>query len=143
MATKTFTSIVQLQAMMQPMITKAIMASARRISYELRRIVDEQYYQDPEFYPNIYRRTNSFLDAAVYNMLGTNMAEIGIDTDEMSYRNGFDPDIVVENASKSWHGSELYATGTEDFWTVFEEWADKNVSRILREELKNAGLNLA
>lgn len=143
MATKTFTTIVQLEAFVNNAITKAIMTASVRIRNELRNIVDEQYYQDPDFYPNIYRRTNMFLDSASYELIGKNMAEIGINTDEMHYRNGFDPDVVVENASKSWHGSELYATGTVDFWTTFEQWADENVIKILREELINAGLTLS
>lgn len=140
---KTFSTMVQLQAMIQPLITKAIMAASVRITRELRNIVDEQYYKDPEFYPNIYCRTNMFLDSASYQLLGKNMAEIGINTDEMHYRNGFDPDQVVEWASESKHGADYFQTSTTDFWTVFEDWADKNVMKILREELVNQGLKLS
>lgn len=140
--TKTFTTMVQLQAMLEPMITKALMSTARILSEKLRESIDEQYYKDPNFYPNVYQRTNKFLDSASYQLIGKNMAEIFVDTDMMSYKNGFDPDIVVENASKSWHGSELYATGNEDFWTTFENYCEENAIKILREELQKQGLKL-
>ena len=40
------------------------------------------------------------------------------------------------------HGSPLYQTDTEDFWSVFIEWADDNVPLLLRSELKKQGLNV-
>lgn len=140
---KTFTTMVQFQKMIEPLIRNALLAASVRIRNELRNIIDEQYYKDPDFYPNIYRRTNTFLDSASYQLIGKNMAEIGINTDEMHYYNGFDPDQVVEWASKSMHGSPLYQTGADDFWTTFENWADENVPKILKEELLNQGLKLS
>jgi hypothetical protein len=143
MATKTFTQWVQLENFIQSACTKAIMAAAVRITKELRNIIDEQYYHDPDFYPNIYRRTNSFLDSASYRLIGKSMAEIGINTDEMNYKNGFDPEQVVEWAAQSMHGGEMYQTSTTDFWTTFDQWADENVIKILREELLAQGLKLS
>ena len=114
MATKTFTTMVQFQAMLEPMITKALMSTSRILAEKLRESIDSQYYSDPEFYPNVYRRTFRFLDSASYQLIGKNMAEIFVDTDSMSYKNGFDPEQVVEYAGQSMHGSELYQTGTEN-----------------------------
>jgi hypothetical protein len=142
MSTKTFTSTVQIQQYVNTVIQKAIMTASVRITKELRNIIDEQYYQDPEFYPNVYRRVNMFLDSASYELIGSNMAEIGINTDEMHYYNGFDPDTVVEYAANSQHGSPLYQTDTVDFWSTFEQWCEENVIKILRQELQNQGLKL-
>jgi len=142
MAVKTFTSIVQFQAYVEEKIQKALMAAAVRITRELRNFIKSQYYNDPEFYPNIYKRTYQFLDSASYRLIGKNLAEIGIDTDLMHYFNNFDPDQVVEWAAQSMHGAPLYQTSTTDFWTAFLNWADDNVMDILKEELKNQGLNI-
>ena len=143
MAVKTFTQLVQLQAVMEPMITTALMSTARILAGKLRESIDEQYYQDPEFYPNIYKRTFRFLDSASYQLIGKNMAQIFVDTDSMSYYNGFDPDKVVEYASKSQHGAEYYQTSTENFWAVFETYCEENAIPILKSELQKAGLKLA
>jgi hypothetical protein len=142
MATKTFTSVVELQLFVNDKIKKAIMSASRIITEQLRNIIDVQYYNDPEFYPNIYKRTFQFLDSATYELLGSNMAQIGIDTDSMHYYNNFDPDAVIDMAAQSQHGSPLYQTSTEDFWTTFTRWSDENVINILRNELQKQGLKL-
>lgn len=104
--------------------------------------IDEQYYQDPEFYPNVYRRTETFLNSAMYEMLNNNSAVIGIDTDSMHYRNGFSAKQIVNWAAESMHGSPLYKTSTESFWDSFIEWADENIPILLRDELRNQGLQM-
>lgn len=139
---KVFSSTVEIQTYVNKLITKALMAASVRITKELRLIIDEQYYKDPSFYPNVYRRTYKFLDSASYELLGSNMAQIGIDTDMMNYYNGFDADQIVEWASDSKHGADYYQTDAVDFWTTFNQWADQNVSRILKEELINQGLKI-
>lgn len=143
MAVKTFSTAVQFKELIKVPIKKALMATARRMTEELRNTVDKQYYQDPLFYPNIYRRSYKFLDAASYDLIGENLAEIGIDTDLMNYYNGFDADAVVDYAAHSMHGSELYQTDTEDFWTVYLEWCNNNVIPIFIEELQNQGLQIS
>ena len=60
----------------------------------------------------------------------------------MHYKNGFSARQVVDWAKESMHGSPLYQTDTEDFWSVFIEWADDNVPLLLRSELKKQGLNV-
>lgn len=142
MATRTFTTTVQFQKMIEPMITKALMSTARILVEKLRESIDSQYYNDPDFYPNIYQRTYKFLDSASYQLIGKNMAEIFIDTDMMNYKNGFDADQVVEWAGQSMHGAEYYQTETEDFWSVFENFCEENAIKILRQELQKQGLKL-
>ena len=53
---------------------KAIQDTAKEAENELRKCIDDQYYKDPDFYPNIYERTEEFLRHAlhvstVYNTL--------------------------------------------------------------------------
>lgn len=123
-------------------VTIAIQNVAKIVCDKLKECIDEQYYQDPEFYPNIYQRTEAFLNSSAYEMLGKNSARVGIDTSSMHYSNGFSATKVVEYAKQSMHGSPLYQTSTEDFWSVFIEWADVNVPILLRSELKRQGLTV-
>lgn len=127
---------------MNKRVTIAVQNTAKIVCDKLKECIDEQYYQDPGFYPNIYQRTEAFLNSAVYEMLNSNSAKVGIDTSTMHYKNGFSANQVVEWASQSMHGSPLYQTSTEDFWSVFIEWADVNVPILLRSELKRQGLTV-
>lgn len=139
---RTFSTTVEFKKMIEPLITNALMSTSRILVEELRKSIDNQYYQDPGFYPNIYRRTYKFLDSASYKLIGKNMSEIFIDTDMMNYTNGFDAHQIVDWASESKHGSDYYQTDTVDFWTTFENYCDKNAIRILKEELIKQGLQL-
>lgn len=123
-------------------ITIAVDNVAKVICDKLRESINEQYYQDPSFYPNVYQRTEQFLRSAVYNMLNSNSAVIGIDTTTMRYKNGFSAQQVVEYAAQSMHGSPLYQTDTENFWDTFIEWCDKNVVKLLKFELKKQGIDI-
>lgn len=123
-------------------VTISVQNVAKILCDKLKECIDEQYYQDPEFYPNIYKRTEAFLNSSTYEMLGKNSARIGIDTTGMHYKNGFSARQVVEYARESMHGAPMYQTDTEDFWSVFIEWADENVPKLLKLELKKNGLNV-
>lgn len=140
MATKTFTSFVQMEKVLNHAITEAVRYSAQRITKKLKECIDEQYYHDSEFFPNVYDRTETFLKSATYTLLSGNSAEIFIDGDGMHYKNGFDPWQIISWASDSMHGSPLYQTSTEDFWTTFINWMNDNALIILREELKKQGI---
>ena len=123
-------------------VEKAIKIVAEEVCNKLHECINEQYYNDPGFYPNVYQRTEAFLNSAAYEMLGGNSARVGIDTSSMHYKNGFSARQVVDWAKESMHGSPLYQTDTEDFWSVFIEWTDDNVQSLLRSELKKQGLNV-
>ena len=123
-------------------VSVAIKIVAEEVCKKLRECINEQYYHDPSFYPNIYQRTEQFLNSTAYEMLGKSTARVGIDTSTMHYKNGFSATQVVEYAKQSMHGSSLYQTDTEDFWSVFIEWGDKNIPILLRSELRKQGLNV-
>lgn len=60
-------------------VTLSIQNVSEIVCDKLRECINEQYYNDPEFYPNIYRRTEAFLNSAAYEMLGKDSAKVGID----------------------------------------------------------------
>lgn len=136
------TSYAQLEKELNKHINIAIENVAKIVCNKLMDCIDKQYYNDPGFYPNVYKRTETFLQSATYEMLGSNSAQIGIDSDSMYYKTGFPGRTVVELASKSMHGSERYQTNTESFWDVFEEWCNDNIFKLLKNELRNQGLNV-
>lgn len=120
----------------------AVKAVADIMCKKLRECIDEQYYEDPEFYPNVYERTEAFLNSAVMSMLNPNCAEIGIDETTMHYKNGFSSRQVVAWAARSMHGSPLYPTGTEPFWDVFDRWCFDKVVDLLKAELRKYGMSV-
>lgn len=136
------TSYFQLEKELNRRINIAVENVAKIVCDKLREYIDEQYYQDPGFYPNVYQRTFQFLNSATYKMLGSNSAEIGVDSDSMHYKTGFPGRTVVELASKSMHGAERYQTNATPFWDVFEEWCNDNIIDLLKQELRNQGLNV-
>lgn len=139
---KTFKTFVELQGYVDTLCKKAIQETAEEARKELQRCVDEQYYQDPQFYPHVYQRTETFLSHVASQMLSSNSAEVYIDIEGMHYKNGFDAWQIVSWASKSKHGADYYQTDTEDFWTTFIEWCNSNLLVLLKKNLKKYGLNV-
>ena len=131
---------MQYQKAIEKPVQRALIATARILVEKLREKIDSQYYKDPEFYPNYYRRTFKFLDSASYQLIGKTMVEIFVDTDMMNYRNGFDADQVVEWAAQSKHGSENIETNTDDFFSEFDEYCEKNAIPIFKKELAKVGI---
>lgn len=142
MAQKVFRTTVELQGYVESLCAKAIQETAETVKNELYRCVDEQYYNDPHFYPNVYQRTEEFLSHVAYQMLSSNSAEVYVDVEGMHYKNGFDPWQVVSWASESKHGADYYQTDTEDFWSTFIDWCNDNLINILKNNLKKYGLTV-
>jgi hypothetical protein len=142
MAIRTFKTMVGIESYLESACEKAIMETAKIAQEELTRCIQEQYYNDPGFYPNVYQRTEEFLRSASYQMLSKTSAEIYIDIQGMHYRNGFNPWQVVSWGVESKHGSDYYQTSTQDFWTTFVEWANLNLINILKQNLRKNGINV-
>ncbi|MDE5830622.1 MAG: hypothetical protein K2H53_02870 [Clostridia bacterium] len=136
---KTYTALVN---ELNNRVTLSVQNVAKIVCDKLWECIDKQYYNDPGFYPNIYKRTETFLNSVTYEMLGKNSARVGIDIAGMHYKNGFSARQVVDWAKESMHGAPMYQTATEDFWSVFIEWADENIPELLKSELKKNGLNV-
>ena len=139
---KIFTSVVDLQNYINLSCNKAVESTAIIIRDKLKNFVNEQYYNDPEFYTNWYQRTETFLNKCAYEMLSSNKPIIGIDTDSMKQSNSFSGEQVALWASQSMHGAPYYQTNTESYWDAFLEWADNNIVLILKEELEKQGLKV-
>jgi len=142
MAVRTFKTIVGVENYLEGACEKAILETSKIAKEELARCIQEQYYNDPSFYPNVYERTDTLLRSATYQMLSRTSSEIYIDIQGMHYRNGFSSWQVVSWASESKHGAEYYQTDTQDFWTTFIDWANKNLIRILKINLRKNGLKI-
>lgn len=157
MATKVFSTMVQFQKMIEPLITKAVENTAKRLQEKLVEIIDSDYYAqyDPLYYKP---RTYAFLKSAVSRMLDSKTASIGIDDEYFNYEyparymmfeNGGGTDRNVSGhwtgedqvymASQGYHGT--YNIRTEGrFWESFIDYCEENAVLILREELAKVGI---
>lgn len=142
MAVRIFKSIVGIENYLEGACEKAILETSKIAQEELTRCIQEQYYNDPGFYPNVYERTETLLRSATYQMLSKTSSEIYIDINGMHYRNGFNPWQVVAWASNSQHGADYYQTSTQDFWTTFIDWANKNLINLLKQNLRKNGIKI-
>ena len=129
---RTFTTIAHMQSDLQSACKKAIADTTQTVADKLRECINEQYYNDPEFTPEFYHRTEAFLNSVAQKMLSSNSAMVYLDTVAMHYRNSFNPKQVVSWAAESKHGSDDLQTDTQDFWTSFMEWCDNNLVELLR-----------
>ena len=139
---KSFNTVVEIQNYIESACEKAILETSKTAQEELTRCIQEQYYNDPGFYPNVYERTETLLRSATYQMLSKTSSEIYVDIQGMHYKNGFSPWQVVSWASESKHGAEYYQTDTQDFWTTFIDWANKNLINILKQNLRKNGIKI-
>ena len=139
---QSFTNLRQLQQHLQSVCRQAVCDTAEAAMNKLKECVEEQYYNDPDFYPEFYRRTEEFLNSAAWQLLSPTSAQVSIDTALMHYKNNFSPTQIVEWAGQSMHGGELYQTDTQDFWSAFLEWCDQNLIQLLRQNLQKHGINL-
>ena len=121
---------------------EAVQETADIAHRKLQECISEQYYNDPEFSPKFYKRTEEFLNHAAYQILSSGTAEIYVDTEGMHYKNNFNAWQVVEWASMSMHGGEKYKTSTMDFWTAFIEWCDNNLISVLKTNLRKHGVSI-
>lgn len=139
MAIRTYKGLVKA---LEKNINAAVKETADEMKEKLYECIDEQYYHDPEFYPNFYKRTETFLSSAAMRMLSSNSAEIYVDIEGMHYKNEFNSWQIVSWASESKHGSDYYQTETTDFWTTFLDWCNNNLMSILKRNLMKHGLQV-
>lgn len=120
-------------------ITIAIENVSKKMVEQLRFYLIDDFYNMYE--PVQYKRTNQLRDdAPSYEMLSKNMAKIFIDSDKLNYRDatGYE---VANMASLGFHGNiNIFRHGF--YWTDFIDWSNKNVPKILKDELKQQGLNV-
>lgn len=139
---KTIKSMNDLKKYINSICKKAIHDTAKEAETKLHQCIQEQYYNDPEFYPNIYERTETFLNSVASQMLSSNSVQIYIDIEGMHYKNNFSPWRVVSWASESKHGADYYQTNTTDFWTTFIDWCNGSLLDVLKKNFRKYGLNI-
>lgn len=146
-----FRTMVELQGYIESACTKAVEQAAYIIVEKLKDFIQTRYYD--KFDPDVYIRTEKFLNSTVANMLGNTTASIGIDDAFMDYeypanynlRDGttghWAGEDQVNMAARGYHGT--YYIQTEGrYWDEFIEWCDNNAINILEKELKKQGLNI-
>lgn len=140
-------SFAELEKLMNKRIGNAVEIVANSMCKRLKECIKEDYYEQYE--PLFYQRTHEFLNSAVYNMLNTNTASIGISDKYMNYHYS-----LQGSSSRHWtgahqtfmaslglHGSPyIYREGV--FWETFEKWCDENVIILLKTELRKHGINI-
>lgn len=129
-----------LSKVMETRIKNALEITSIEVMNKLHDSINEQYYRDPEFYPDVYKRTYEFFNHVAYDMISSNTAQIYVDIEGMHYKNNFSPWQVVKWASESRHGADYYKTETTDFWTDFIDWCNNNLINLLKQNLKKCGV---
>lgn len=141
---KTFKTFVQFEKMIEPLITKAIKITCETLLKELQALIMSEYY---DVYDNeTYKRTMSFYDSAVTEMLSDTVGMIFMNPDKMNYPFSgrgwsWTGEQQIEEANKGIHGGWSTDESLQHhYWDSFEEYCDKNAIKILRGELAKIGI---
>lgn len=140
---KTFTTMVEFQKLLEPLIEKAIQNVAQRMTEELESYIREDFYN--AYKPKFYDRTYMLLKSPKFNMNDFNSATIFIDTDAMHYLGGeygITGEDVAYWSSLGFHGNQDIITEGH-YWEDFMSWCNSNVIPLLKQELKKQGVPLA
>lgn len=136
---RTFKSNVKLEKAMESACNKAVEKTCNRLLGKLQELIDSEYYD--VFEPDYYKRTYQFWKSAVTRMLSKNCGEIYMNANAMNYNSFWSGEKQLINASVGSHGGwTSNKTKKHRFWNAFINYCRKNALKILKEELKNAGL---
>ena len=134
----TFTSFIQFEKMIQPLITEAVEKAASKMCDRLQYFIGDEYYL--KYIPMVYKRSYQFLESATTNLLSPTSAEIGMDDTLMNY-DDWDGETQLYMADGGFHGSvDIFREGY--FWKDYIKWCNDNAIDILEEELRKQGLNI-
>lgn len=144
MVRNTFTTMVDLEDYIESACEKAVHNVALKMVEKLESYIKEDFYN--QYKPKFYIRTYNLLKSPKYNMLDSNSAEVFIAMDAIHYlidapQYDYDKSDIVKLASLGYHGTkDIYREGM--FWEDFINWCNKNVSHLLKLELKKQGLKI-
>lgn len=139
MATKIFSTPMQLQKHLESLCEKAVEAACNRLLGTLQEFIDSEYYD--KFEPDYYKRTYQFWKSATVKMLKHNCGEIFMDKFSMDYGAYWDGECQLQFASRGYHGTTSIQTEGR-FWQSFVDYCEKNAVRILKEELRKQNLDV-
>lgn len=136
---KTFKTIVELQKYMESACRKAVENACNRLLGRLQEILDEEYYD--QYDPERYKRTYQFWESATTEMLNNTCGRVFMNPSVMSYKAGWSGEKQLVTAAQGLHGGwEFSGVSDHKYWEVFMSYCDQNAEKILREELKAAGI---
>lgn len=139
MASKIFTTTVQLQNYLESVCEKAVETACNRLLGILQELIDTEYYD--QFEPDYYKRTYQFWQSATVKMLNHNCGEIFMNERVMNYGDYWNGECQLQFASRGYHGTtEIQTEGR--FWQSFIDYCEENAVKILKEELRNQGLKI-
>jgi hypothetical protein len=125
--------------------TVAVKNACDRLLGKLQELIMSEYY---EAYDTEYNRTMEFYRSATTEMLSNSCGKIFMDDSFGEYPfSGYGWKWTmkqnIEEGNKGIHGGWADSESlSHHYWDSFVEYADKNAIRILKEELRNQGLNV-
>jgi len=144
MATKTFTSFVQLEAMMNQCITQAVGITCNKLLAKLQELIELEYYN--AYDTETYNRSYQFYKSAMTEMLSSTSGMIFMNPDAMDYPFSgrgwsWDGATQIIEANEGVHGGWSTTESLQHrYWDEFEIYCDKNALKILKQELVKQGL---
>jgi len=136
------TTTVQLKEVIESKIALAVEDVAKQMTEELKSYIQEDFYN--QYSPQFYDRTYSFLNSGTYEMLSNDSAEIFVNTDVMHYLcedYGISGEDIAVMGSLGYHGTyDIFREGY--YWQDFLDWANKNVSKLIKSALISQGLEI-
>ena len=147
MATKTFSTMVQLKGFIQSACTKAVDNTCKLLLGKLQDLIMSEFYD--VYDSETYSRTYQFYESAMTQMLSDSVGMIFMDANSMNYPfsgNGWawSGQQQLEAANIGLHGGwSTDESRNHRFWDAFEEYCDKNAIKILKQQLIAQGLTLS
>lgn len=142
MANKVFSSCKELQTHLQTLCDQAVKATAEEARQQLSRYINEQSYNTPEFFPDVYRKTYTLLSAAAWQLISKGSAEIYIDGDGMHDENGGHAWEGDDFAGGTARGADYCKASMEEVWGEYVKWCNGNLIGLLKKNLMKVGVSV-
>lgn len=142
---KTFKSFIEMENFIDTACEKAVKKTCNRLLGTLKELIMSEYYDVYE--PKQYQRTMQFYESAMTEMLASTCGQIFINPDKMDYPFSgrgwsWDGATQISAANEGIHGGWTTKESVQHrYWDEFESYCDNNALKILKEELKRAGVD--
>lgn len=138
----TYSAMPELINGLEKACEKAVKQTCNRLLKVLQTIINEEYYD--VYTPKEYERTYQFLEAATTRMVSQLCGEIFMNPEAMNYKTPIWTGMrQLTEANIGSHGGIITPeTTNHEYWNRFIEYCDKNAVRMLKEDLRGAGLKV-
>lgn len=139
-----FRSPAEMQKFLDTACNKAVESTCNRLLGKLQELIMSEYYDSYD--PTQYQRTFQFYKSAMTKMLSTACGQIFMNPDKMNYPFSgrgwsWDGATQIYEANQGSHGGwSTDESRKHRYWDEFEEYCEKNVYQLLREELIKQGV---